>query len=78
MSEPAEKIGRTAARHSSTHIEYEQAEIRFEPGDTLTLYTDGINEALISTADNHTIDRLRDHVKAHRSTIAELGQLDRR
>lgn len=42
---------------------YEQCEITIAPGDTLTLYTDGINESLDASGAFYTIDRLRDHVR---------------
>src|SRR5436190_753189 len=42
---------------------YEQCEVEIRPGDTFTLYTDGINESIDSGGAFYTIDRLRDLVR---------------
>jgi serine phosphatase RsbU (regulator of sigma subunit) len=42
---------------------YEQCEIEIAPGDTLTLFTDGINESIDTSGAFYTIDRLRDQVR---------------
>jgi serine phosphatase RsbU (regulator of sigma subunit) len=42
---------------------YEQCEVEIRPGDTFTLYTDGINESIDSSGAFYTIERLREHVK---------------
>ena len=54
---------------------YEQTEITLGPGESLTLYTDGINECLDAEGKQFTIERLREHVRAHTKTIPELGQI---
>jgi serine phosphatase RsbU (regulator of sigma subunit)/pSer/pThr/pTyr-binding forkhead associated (FHA) protein len=42
---------------------YEQFEFNIEPGDTVTLYTDGINECADAAGAMYSIDRLRNHVR---------------
>lgn len=54
---------------------YEQTAITLGHGESLTLYTDGINECLDGEGKQFTIERLRDHVRAHTTTIPELGQI---
>ena len=39
------------------------AKSRSRPGDTFTLYTDGINESIDASGAFYTIDRLREQVK---------------
>jgi sigma-B regulation protein RsbU (phosphoserine phosphatase) len=74
VTEPAESIGGLPLGIWD-NLEYKQIDITLEPGETLMLYTDGINEALDIDGKQYTIDRLRDHVKGHEGSIAELGQL---
>lgn len=45
---------------------YEQYEVRFEPGDTLVIYTDGITEAENPEEEEFGIDRLIAAARAHR------------
>ena len=52
---------------------YEQSEIKIGPGETLTLFTDGINESIDASGAFYTIDRLRNHARRINSA-AELGQ----
>lgn len=42
---------------------YEQYEISIAPGETLTLYTDGINECANAQNEMYSIDRLRGLIK---------------
>ncbi len=42
---------------------YEQYEIDLGPGESLTLYTDGINECANAQDEMYSIDRLREHLK---------------
>jgi serine phosphatase RsbU (regulator of sigma subunit) len=41
---------------------YEQFETQVEPGDLLTLYTDGINECMDAGGEFYTIERMRDFI----------------
>ena len=56
-------------------IVYEQVEISIEPGETLTLYTDGVNESINRAGEFYTIDRMRKHVLGTPGAPAQLGQL---
>jgi phosphoserine phosphatase RsbU/P len=73
VSEPAEAIGGLPLGIRDG-IEYQQAEIELRPEESLTLYTDGINEALDVDGRQYTIEKIREHVRETQS-IAELGQL---
>jgi phosphoserine phosphatase RsbU/P len=54
--------------------DYEAAEVRLAPGDTLLLYTDGIVEAANPEGDEYGAERLADLCRRHRqSTCAELA-----
>jgi serine phosphatase RsbU (regulator of sigma subunit) len=52
---------------------YEQCEIELGKGESLTLYTDGINESLDASGTFYTIDRLRDQVRRFGPSPATLG-----
>lgn len=53
-------------------IQYAKATIQLEPGDSLTLYTDGINEASDGTG-MYGIERLRNLIEVADSDPAQLG-----
>jgi serine phosphatase RsbU (regulator of sigma subunit) len=55
-------------------IGYEQCEIEIAPGETLTLYTDGINESIDALGAFYTIDRLRGHATKIPGPVEKLGQ----
>lgn len=42
---------------------YEQCEVEIRPGDTFTMYTDGINESIDASGAFYTIERLREQVQ---------------
>jgi serine phosphatase RsbU (regulator of sigma subunit) len=42
---------------------YEQCEVQIRPGDTFTMYTDGINESIDANGAFYTIERLREQVQ---------------
>jgi len=42
---------------------YEQCEVEIHPGDTFTMYTDGINESIDASGAFYTIERLREQVR---------------
>jgi serine phosphatase RsbU (regulator of sigma subunit) len=54
---------------------YEQSEITLQPGESLTLYTDGINECANFAGEMYSIERLRDHVVRCAESPAKLGTL---
>lgn len=56
-------------------VVYKQAEITLGSGESLTLYTDGINEALDEKGAQFTIPRVIEHVAANHKSIPELGQI---
>lgn len=53
---------------------YEQCDIEIGRGDTLTLYTDGINESIDALGAFYTIDRLREHARNVAQPVGKLGQ----
>ncbi len=55
-------------------VDFQQVEITLGPRESLTLYTDGINEAQDADGKLYSIERIRDLVTANRPTIPELGQ----
>jgi serine phosphatase RsbU (regulator of sigma subunit) len=55
-------------------LTYEQADIEIAPGETLTLYTDGINEATDAAGEFYTIDRLRAHARTNNRSVTKVGQ----
>ena len=73
VQEPAEKVtGLPLGIRDG--VVYEQAEITLGSHESLTLYTDGINESQDIEGKLYTINRLRDLVAANKPTIQELGQ----
>lgn len=76
IAEPgAEQAGMVAGIQPG--LRYEPTVIRLSPGESLTLYTDGINEAmqLNSTQEEQlfTRERIHRHVQAAQGTLEELG-----
>ncbi len=55
-------------------LEYEQATVQMEPGESMTLYTDGLNEAANPAGDLYTIDRIREKVAASKGSPSVLGK----
>jgi serine phosphatase RsbU (regulator of sigma subunit) len=55
-------------------LSYAQAEFEIGKGDTLALYTDGINEAIDAAGGFYTIDRLREIVIKQGPDPAKIGQ----
>jgi serine phosphatase RsbU (regulator of sigma subunit) len=55
-------------------LEYEQLTIKIEPGETLAMYTDGINEAMDSANNCFGIERIREHVRSGAGSLQELGE----
>ncbi|MBM3998272.1 MAG: FHA domain-containing protein [Planctomycetes bacterium] len=53
---------------------YELAVIQLEPGDCLTLYTDGINEAMDAKEDQFTIERMRETIRRLPGGLAAYGK----
>lgn len=44
-------------------VDFEEVHIKLEPGDSMTMYTDGIDEAMDREGNQYTIDRMRDMVR---------------
>ena len=55
-------------------VEYEQIEVTLQAGDTLTMYTDGINEAMNSSDDEYGMDAIRKLAQEKDSSAQELGE----
>ena len=43
---------------------YEEATVRLAPGESLTMFTDGLNDAVSEAGDYYTIDRIRKCIQA--------------
>lgn len=69
IEEPAEEIGGLPLGISDA-LPYEELTIQVEPGDMLTLYTDGINECIGPAGDFYTIERLREKIIANAASGA--------
>lgn len=54
-------------------LEFESAEIELQPGESLTLYTDGIFEAPNAAGVQYSIDRVRQQVRQNGGSIAATG-----
>jgi phosphoserine phosphatase RsbU/P len=54
-------------------LEYEETKVHLAPGESLTMYTDGLNEAVNETGDYFTIDRIRRRVQATNGLPALIG-----
>jgi serine phosphatase RsbU (regulator of sigma subunit) len=52
---------------------YRQSEFDIARGDTLVLYTDGINESIDAAGAFYTIERLREQVQKHGAAISAVG-----
>lgn len=55
-------------------FEYESAAFRLEPGESLTIFTDGFSEAMNSDRDLYGIERLSKQVGAPAASVADLGR----
>ena len=55
-------------------FEFESATLTLEPGESLTVFTDGFSEAMNSERDLYGIERLSAQVGAPATSVAELGQ----
>ena len=53
---------------------FEQATVQLQPGDSLFMYTDGVNEAMNADSKQYTIVRLRDMVAGTHSDLEALRQ----
>jgi phosphoserine phosphatase RsbU/P len=73
VDEVAEEIGNVPVGIMEG-VEYEQAVIQLEPGDTLTLYTDGINEAMDSRDACYTIERMHEQIRAFEGGMSGYGE----
>jgi phosphoserine phosphatase RsbU/P len=72
LEEPSETIAGLPLGVTDA-LGYEQCETNIGPGDTLTLFTDGVNESIDSGGAFYTIDRLREQVKKLGDDVKVLG-----
>jgi phosphoserine phosphatase RsbU/P len=56
-------------------FQYEQHTRQFVPGDYLTLFTDGISEAMNAAGELYGLDRLREQLATPAAPVAGLGRL---
>lgn len=54
-------------------IDYPTTTVQVEKGDTVTMYTDGMNEAMSESEKFYTIDRIIDFIKATGGSPSQLG-----
>ena len=54
-------------------MEYEQVTIQLQPGDTVAMYTDGLNEAMDEEDQCYGIERIRDIVNLGIENVGEMG-----
>jgi len=74
IEEPGEKVSGLPLGITDA-ITYEQVETTLNPGETVTLYTDGINEAIDKGGAFYTIDRMRKHARENNHGPDHLGNL---
>ncbi|MHB8955256.1 MAG: SpoIIE family protein phosphatase [Pirellulaceae bacterium] len=53
---------------------YAEATVRLEPGESLTMYTDGLNDAVNEAGVFYTIERIRKQIQAVKGIPSVLGQ----
>ncbi len=53
---------------------YAESTVRLVPGESLTMYTDGLNEAVNEAGAFYTIERIRKQVRATQGVPTKLGQ----
>ncbi len=54
-------------------MEYEEYVMHLEPGESLSLYTDGLNEAMDIGDQFYTIERLRNLIRKEYGSLTEMG-----
>jgi phosphoserine phosphatase RsbU/P len=72
IEEPSEKIAGLPLGVTDA-LGYEQCDVEIAAGDTLTLFTDGVNESIDLSGVFYTIDRLREQVKNLGGEVKLLG-----
>jgi serine phosphatase RsbU (regulator of sigma subunit) len=72
LEEPSETIAGLPLGVTDS-LGYEQCEAEIRPGETLTLFTDGVNESIDASGAFYTIDRLREQVKKLGGDVNTLG-----
>ena len=72
IEEPSENIAGLPLGVTDA-LGYDQCEAEIGPGDTFTLYTDGVNETIDASGAFYTIERLRDMVKKHGADAKAAG-----
>lgn len=73
ISEPGETISGLPLGITDA-VDYDQAEFSLDLGETVTLYTDGINEAIAADGSFFTIDRMRQHLTRAAEKPVAIGQ----
>lgn len=58
----------------SEDFTYEQMNIQLAPGESLTLFTDGISEAMNSARELYGLNRIQSQVEAPAGNVLELGE----
>lgn len=74
IEEPGESIAGMPLGISEA-VTYEQYETTLGPGESVTLYTDGINESMDKAGAFYTIDRMRKHARENNKGPEHLGRL---
>jgi sigma-B regulation protein RsbU (phosphoserine phosphatase) len=73
ISEPGEDISGPPLGIMSD-IEFESAEVTLQPGECLTMYTDGIFEAPNARHEQYSINRVREIIQTAQGRVQEAGE----
>jgi sigma-B regulation protein RsbU (phosphoserine phosphatase) len=73
ISEPGEDISGPPLGIMSD-IEFESAEVTLQPGECLTMYTDGIFEAPNARHEQYSINRVREIIQTAKGRVQEAGE----
>jgi len=73
VTEPGSEIGGPPLGIMSD-IEFDSFEIELHPGESLTMYTDGIFEAPNSRHEQFSIERVRQHIELAKGDVTKAGE----
>ena len=73
VTEPGSEIGGPPLGIMSD-IEFDSLEIELHPGESLTMYTDGIFEAPNSRHEQFSIERVRQHIEVAKGDVTKAGE----
>jgi len=73
ISEPGDEAGGLPLGIMEGY-EYQQTSIQLKPGESLVMYTDGVNEAANRDGQQFSIERLRNHVRKSDGSPAQIGK----